>query len=171
MSPYLPQTEPTGDLPHLTKISRKPKPIGTECANVADAKTRIILGQEIQKGKTAMRNAKYVSSSCGPTAATARRLVDLVKNCFETQNRAVPRMRIILDAGFGNMMTVKALVEADVDGIMCIKHGHGGIPKTKILDLTKDWPCGANLTLQCKTPIRVGDKTVHPVFVFYKSGK
>lgn len=173
MSFYLPQTEKNGDIPHLSKIDRKPKPIGAEIKNCADGNSEIMLGLEIQEGKVAMSKAKYVGEyGYLPTAACARRLVDMPKTCFKTQKRAVPRFRIILDAGFGNMSTLKALSAAKVEAIMCIKHGRGGMPKNQILQLSKDWTAGASLTLRCETKIRIKEtgEVVRPIFVFYKSG-
>lgn len=172
MSSYLPQTEKTGDLPHLSKVDRKPKPIGIEKKNCLDGKHEVMLGLEIQKGKVAMRDAEYVGEYL-PTAACARRLTDMVKNCFETQKRSVPPFRIILDAGFGNMSTLKALSAANVEAIMCIKQGKSGMPKDQILELSKDWPSGSYLTLRCQTKIRIKEtgKVVRPIFVFYKSGE
>jgi hypothetical protein len=48
----------SGNLPHLTKVFRKPKPIGTEFKNTADTKTGLLLDLEIKEGKEAMREMK-----------------------------------------------------------------------------------------------------------------
>ena len=172
MSSYLPQTEPQGDIGHLSKIDRKPKGIGTELKNVADVRSNIMLGQEIQRGKLAMSKFKYVDKF-GPSAGCACRLAEMGKDCFKKKRCAVPKTKLFLDAGFGNLRTYQALRDADIEAVMAIKHGKGGMPKQEILNLTKEWPCGASLVLRCTTGIPIGQngEVRHPIFVFYKSGK
>ena len=54
MSQYRPRTRKTGNLPNISYILRKPKPLGTEFKCVACAKTGIMLGIEVQEGKNNM---------------------------------------------------------------------------------------------------------------------
>ena len=44
----------TDGMPHVTKIERKPKGVGTELKDAACAQTKVILALEIQEGKQAM---------------------------------------------------------------------------------------------------------------------
>ena len=54
MSAFVPKTTPTANLPHLSKIDRKPKPIGMEFKCVADGLTGMMLHLEIAWGEKAM---------------------------------------------------------------------------------------------------------------------
>ncbi len=69
MSAFHPQTQSTGNLPHLSYIMRKPEDLGTgELKVVACPMTGIMLHLEIQKGREAMRQAAY-AAEMGVTAA------------------------------------------------------------------------------------------------------
>ena len=48
-------------MPHVTCIERKPKGVGCELKNCADADTKIILQLEIQEGASIMANKEYVA--------------------------------------------------------------------------------------------------------------
>jgi hypothetical protein len=54
MSPWRPRKTKKGNLPHLSYIERKPKPIGTEFKSVACSVTGIITHLEIQRGKVSV---------------------------------------------------------------------------------------------------------------------
>ena len=62
MSAWRPQTTPTGGLPNLSLIPRKPEPLGTEFKTVCDGETGILIYLETQKGKEKMRSAEHVDS-------------------------------------------------------------------------------------------------------------
>ena len=57
-------------------------------------------GLEIQKGKSAMKDAEFVKEY-GPSAACARRVAELTRNCFSPSKRADARWLVVMDAGFG----------------------------------------------------------------------
>jgi hypothetical protein len=59
-------------LPHVTKIARKPKGVGTEIRSLADGETRIILGLEIQEGKEAMATKPYSQQYGSGTSSLLR---------------------------------------------------------------------------------------------------
>ena len=48
-------------MPHVTCIERKPKGVGCELKNCADADTKIILQLEIQEGAAIMAAKEYVA--------------------------------------------------------------------------------------------------------------
>ena len=48
-------------MPHVTRIDRKPKGVGCELKNSADADTKIILQLEIQEGAEVMNTKEYMS--------------------------------------------------------------------------------------------------------------
>ena len=66
------------DLKGKIKIIRKPRPIGNEIKNLADAKTNIVLHMELYEGKEYMQNKPY-SKDLGATAATCLRLTEPYK--------------------------------------------------------------------------------------------
>ena len=51
MSAYRPRTTKTGGMPILSFIKRKPEHLGTEFKTIADARTGIILGLDLQRGR------------------------------------------------------------------------------------------------------------------------
>ncbi len=57
MSAFRPRTRKTGNLPHLSYLLRKPKPLGTEFKCCADTGTGIMLCMEVQEGKDPMSKA------------------------------------------------------------------------------------------------------------------
>jgi Transposase IS4 len=63
MCPWQPRTTKTGDLPHLSFVERKPRPLGTEFKNSCDALTGILLHLEIQEGKNKQRQKQFTSGS------------------------------------------------------------------------------------------------------------
>lgn len=73
MSQWKPRATPTGGLPHLSFIQRKPRPLRTEFKNTADAESGIMLFLEIQKGRLGMRNGEF-NAELGPQAGCPARL-------------------------------------------------------------------------------------------------
>jgi len=51
MSAFRPQTTPTGNLPHLSFVERKPEPLGTEFKTCCCSETGIMLSLEVVRGK------------------------------------------------------------------------------------------------------------------------
>ena len=60
MSAFCPQTTATGNLPNISYIQCKPKPLGTELKCVACGQTGVMIYLELQQGKHGMCNAKFV---------------------------------------------------------------------------------------------------------------
>ena len=52
MSAFRPQTSPTGNLPHISYVERKPEPLGTEFKTCCCFKTGIMLSLEIVRGRS-----------------------------------------------------------------------------------------------------------------------
>ena len=85
MSASQPRTSKTGlgrdvgairvpHMPHLSYVQRKPKPLGSEFKNVADAQSGCMLFLELQKGKHPMMALPY-SQDLGATVAVQLRMV------------------------------------------------------------------------------------------------
>jgi hypothetical protein len=68
MSPWKPRQSKTGNLPHMSFIMRKPKPLGTEFKSVARGLSGVLLHLETQRGKEGMKHSKY-QQTLGETAA------------------------------------------------------------------------------------------------------
>ncbi len=60
MFSFRPRSSPTGGLPTLVYIFRKPEPFGIEIKCVCDAETGIMIGMEIQRGKMLMKEVSSV---------------------------------------------------------------------------------------------------------------
>ena len=73
MSAWRPQTTPTGGLPNVSFIPRKPEPLGTEFKTVCCGITGVMLFVEVQKGKCAMKEAD-LASEFGVNAAISLRV-------------------------------------------------------------------------------------------------
>jgi hypothetical protein len=85
MSSFRPQTSKTGNLPHLSFILRKPKPLGTkfkrrEFKNMVCGATRMMLALEIQEGKFPMREKEHCQW-LGATTACTTWLMEMVAGC------------------------------------------------------------------------------------------
>lgn len=74
MSPYQPRTTPTGDLPHLSYVERKPKKLGTEFKCIADGTHGLMLYLEIQEGKDSMATKRFRAKDTAAATAQALRL-------------------------------------------------------------------------------------------------
>ncbi len=68
ISAFRPRTRKTGNLPHLSYLLRKPKPLGTEFKCCADTGTGLLLCMEVQEGKEPM--AKVSDSVTHPYTHT-----------------------------------------------------------------------------------------------------
>jgi hypothetical protein len=66
-----PQTTPTGGLPNISYIPRKPVPLGTEVKSACDG-TGVMLHMEVQKGKDAMKEADFAGELGVNTAIALR---------------------------------------------------------------------------------------------------
>ena len=89
MSAFVPKTTPTANLPHLSKIDRKPKPIGMEFKCVADGLTGMMLHLEIARGEKEMGGARYVDTCKKASTACCLRLTDGTER---KTNHVVPSM-------------------------------------------------------------------------------
>ncbi|GAX26777.1 hypothetical protein FisN_9Lu068 [Fistulifera solaris] len=176
MSPYKPRTTKTSLLPHLSFILRKPKPLGVEYKNVICAKTGILLFQEVQRGKEAMRKSAF-SRQIGTNAACAIRLIlGSVYSGEDHAERAAPvnqerRYLVTADSWFGSPRlaeTIK-LLWRDEDGqyrinrsrgenpnahelIASVKSNSGWFPKHELKKRMKHFPSGSHLVMRCRTP-------------------
>jgi hypothetical protein len=166
MSSFRPQTSKTGNLPNLSYILRKPKPLGTEFKNIVCGTTRIMLALEIQEGKFPMREKQHCAR-LGATAACTTRLMELVAGCGQSKTEADAKLDIGLgDSWFGS---VTAIVEAARNGqelIAGVKTNSSKSPKKEMEALMEDCPSGSYYVAVCDVPDEDDGKKI--VFVSYK---
>jgi len=105
VSAFCPQTQATGNLPHLLFILHKPENLGTEFKAVACPITRIILFLEIQKGHETMQQALY-SLQCGVTAAY---VLHLVEGSMKQQQESVTQQLYFGNLWFASVVCVTEL--------------------------------------------------------------
>jgi hypothetical protein len=55
MSAYKPRKDKPCELPNISYIHRKPKPLGTELKTMCDCATGVMVYMEVQEGNNAMR--------------------------------------------------------------------------------------------------------------------
>jgi len=72
MSAFQPRTTPKADLPHVSFVERKPKPLGTEFKCVADGGSGVMRFLEIQEGSKAMAEKAHRGKFPAATAQAIR---------------------------------------------------------------------------------------------------
>ena len=167
MSAFTPQTTPTGGLPTISFIKRKPEPLGTEFKTVCCAYTGVMLFVELQRGKAVMPSEKY-SEIFGCTAACTLRLAEGTQHCgtnvSERREAAevFKRELVLADAWFGSVKAAEQLkmLHIDDDGnpaghemIAAVKSNHSRFPKKEIEQLMEEFPSGSHLVFECCSPM------------------
>jgi len=165
MSSFRPQTSKTGNLPHLSFILRKPKPLGTEFKNMVCGATRIMLALEIQEGKLPMRKKEHCAR-LGATAACTTRLMEMVAGCGQSTTEAKSKP----DKGLGDSWfgSVTAVVEAAKNGqelVSCVKTNSSKSPKKEMEEAMKNCPSGSYYVAVCNVP---DEDNIRIVFISYK---
>jgi hypothetical protein len=165
MSSFRPKTSKTGNLPNISFVKRKPKPLGTEVKNMVCGATRMMLALEIQEGKFPMREKPHCDR-LGATAACTTRLMELVADCgqSETELKSKP------DKGLGDSWfgSVTAIVEAAKNGqelIGGVKTNFSKSPKKAMEEFMENCPSGSYYVAVCNVPDKVDVKII---FVSYK---
>jgi hypothetical protein len=165
MSSFRPQTSKTGNLPHISYIMRKPKPLGTEFKNMVCGATRMMLALEIQEGKFPMREKEHCSR-LGATAACTTRQMEMVAGCGQSKTEAKSKP----DKGLGDSWfgSVTAIVKAAKNGqelIGCVKTNFTKSPKKAMEELMDDCPSGSYYVAVCNVP---EEDDIKIIFVSYK---
>ena len=137
MSSLRPRQTPTGGLPYLSFILRKPKPLGTEFKVLCDASTGVFLVIEIQEGKLPMRE-KPLSAELGGCAGCSLRLAGA--GC-------APGSTLLGDSWFGSVKTAEACAKKDIEFIGVVKTAHSLFPKKWLEASLKDKSAGSRLVL------------------------
>lgn len=138
MSQWKPRTSKTGGLPHLSYIQRKPRPLGTEFKNAADAESGMMLWLEIQRGKSGMSEHEFVSE-LGPQAACSARLA---KASLHLQGGAG---RLCLgDSWFGSVKTAVKHKQLGMEFTGGVKTCHASFPKAEMAARLEDKPSGTH---------------------------
>lgn len=106
-------------LPHVTRIRRKPKPVGAEIKCCADGESGIMLRLEIQKGAAAMAHAEFTDQYQANTALTLR----LLKPWFNTGRL------VHADSAFASKGTAVAIMCHGLQFIGLVKTAYREFPK------------------------------------------
>ena len=88
-----------GNVPHLSCIFRKPKPLGKEFKAVACYVTGALLLIEFQRGKEGMKHRKY-QKELGSTAACTKRMTEATKGIGQKSIIGGTKDCLILDSWF-----------------------------------------------------------------------
>ena len=110
------------------KIIRKPRPIGNEIKNMADAVTKIVMNMELYEGKEYMKEKDHVKEYGATTATTIRLTAP-----YHGTGR-----RIIADSWFGSVKTAVALSKRGLYSIMLVKTAHKDFPRLYLSEKTLD---------------------------------
>ena len=70
----------SANLPNISYVQRKPKPLGIEFKTVCEAMMGVMIYMEIQRGKDAMRLMPYFAD-VGATTACTLQMVDGTNHC------------------------------------------------------------------------------------------
>lgn len=157
ISAFRPQTEKTGNLPHLLYIMRKPENLGTEFKTVACSILKVMLALELQQGIDDPNNRKYVTEANGKKAAACT-----VRLAEQSCQRNVPCKEgatnedstddvHVADSWFGSVTTAlcfRSLLKSPKKCIMNIKTATSGYPKEYLEEKMKNWPGGSHLVLE-----------------------
>jgi hypothetical protein len=110
-------------IPHLTKIIRKPKPVGTELKDLTDASSRVTLQLEIQEGKVAMAAKEFAGEHSAGTALLLR----LTKPWWNTDRH------VFGDSAFASVAATVALKAHGLEFTGLVKTAHRMFPQ-KVLN-------------------------------------
>ena len=148
MSAFRPRTSRFWNLPHLSCIDRKPKPLGAEFKVTNTTKVGIGLYLEIQRGRDGMANAEFVSDMKKTAACCCRIAKGTVSSTHDEQREG--RVDTYLgDSWFASVDTVVQLKKRfNANFIGVIKTNHSKYPKKWLEEMMKEWPPGSHLLLK-----------------------
>ena len=106
------------DLKGKMKIKRKPRPIGNEIKDLADASSNIVIQMELYEGKEDMAEKEHVKK-LGATCATSLRLTKPYHGSGRT---------VIGDSWFGSVKTACHLRKEGLHSILIVKTAHKEFP-------------------------------------------
>jgi hypothetical protein len=150
MSAWKPRTSPTGGLPNISFIARKPKPLGTEFKSAACPITGVIRSLEIQRGKQGMSSMKY-NNAIGATAGCTLRLLE---EAIPEEDKANTH-GVRGDAWFGSVKNASELGIRGYECVFQIKNYNTLFPKDFIDEALKNAPGGVSIILEAKAPNEV----------------
>ena len=109
------------------KIIRKPRPIGNECKNLCDARSKIVLNLELYEGKNLMASKDHVDR-VGATTAACLRLTDPWKGSGRI---------VVGDSWFGSVKSARELLETNgLYSIMLVKTAYKDYPRLLLREKT-----------------------------------
>ena len=109
---------------HLSYIPRKPHPLGIQLKTICDGVSGVFLGFDPVEGAEQDAKKEFYSDFGSTTATTLR----LAKRWFGS------RRVVVADSWFGSLKTCEELRENGLHSVLCVKTGHRGYPKQRLLD-------------------------------------
>ncbi len=149
MCAYKPRSD-TGGLPNLTFIIRKPEPLGTEMKCVACPKTGIILGLEIQRGKTEMKKLE-LHKNLGATSSCVARMAGLTSGSGQPHDDANHFKVFAGDSWFASVRTAEYMSTRGFHFIGQVKNAHKRYPKEWLNNAMAEMAAGTWLVLRATT--------------------
>lgn len=138
--------------PGISKILRKPRPIGHEFIALMDGLTNITYQIELCEGKERMKDKPFVSQY-GPSTAHVLRLCNLE----ELKPNVHGERCVVFDSAFGSVKTCIAThQEIKMRSMMMVKTAHKLYP----LNFLKDW----HDDLDMRTEEKGGERGAHLLF-------
>jgi len=174
MSAWRPRTTRTGGLPHLTKMDRKPEPLGTELKAAACSTTGCLLHLEIQRGKEGMALQEFNPKYGGCTGYVLRTLEHINnheqfykifpgKNSqestfgpmrsaeYKVQCENSDKQIILGDAYFSSVKTaVSTMTLYGRHYVGVVKNCHSKFPKKFLTETLSEAPAGSHMLLSTK---------------------
>ena len=148
MSAFRPRTTKRGNLPHLSKIDRKPEPLGTELKATNSSKIGMGLFLEIQRGKVEMDKQNYTRDMI-KTAVCSVRMAEGTASAT-VEEREEKKFDVYLgDSWFALVECAAQLfLRCNALFIGIVKTNHARYPKKFLENKMKDWPPGSHLLLE-----------------------
>ena len=132
------RTTAKGNLPHLSYISRKTEPLGTEFKIVACSVTGELLFVEVHRGKEGMNHSKY-QKELGATAACTKIMTEETKGIGQKSIKGGTNDCLLFDNWFASKKAEECAMEVGAKLIGMVKTNTKGFCKKTTEKLTKDW--------------------------------
>jgi len=141
-------------LPHVTKIQRKPRGVGTECKSLCDSMTNIMLRLDLMEGKTRQAEKPFGPGGTG-------QVLRLTQPYFGT------RRVVIGDSAFASVKTATECLDNGLHFMGIVKTAHKQYPqqylkgKAENYGRDKEHERGGWLVLESKHTVAGAEKPVY----------
>ena len=156
MSAYAPQTEKTGNIPHLSYVFRKPKPLGTEAKDTLCTETECILALSLCRAKNDTQATEFDECTQKKIARVTLKLMKSTMHLPDDNPASQGNVNLdatpnvfLGDAWFSSVeLCILAWTKLRVHYIGVVKTNSGRYPKEFLQTTMKEWPAGSHLVLK-----------------------